>query len=165
MEPAGPKSLQDFISPSFGRLSIDEMFGRIVEYLEDGPDETYNIIIGTDSFLNSETLFVSAVIVHRVGHGGRYFYKKTPRRKMESLRQRIIYEASMSIELASVLRTRLNENGLKRLPVEIHLDVGENGESREIIKEVVGMVTGSGYAARTKPDSFGASKVADRHSK
>ena len=71
----------------------------------------------------------------------------------------------MSIELASVLRGRLNENGLKRLPVEIHLDVGENGATREIVKEVVGMVTGSGYAARTKPDSFGASKVADRHSK
>ena len=165
MDSAGPKSQQDFISPSFGRLSIDEMFGKIVEYLEEGPDETYNIIIGTDSFLNSETLFVSAVIVHRVGHGGRYFYKKTPRRKMDSLRQRMIYEATMSIELASVLRTRLNENGLKRLPVEIHLDVGENGETREIIKEVVGIVTGSGYAARTKPDSFGASKVADRHSK
>lgn len=165
MEPAGPKSFQYFISPSFGRMGIDEMFGKIVEYLEECPDQTYNVIIGTDSFLNSETLFVSAVIVHRVGHGGRYFYKKTPRRKMDSLRQRIIYETTMSIELASVLRGRLNENGLKRLPVEIHLDVGENGETREIIKEVVGMVTGSGYAARTKPDSFGASKVADRHSK
>lgn len=165
MESAGQKSLQDFISPSFGRLTMDEMFARIAEYLKDGPGETYNIIIGTDSFLNSETLFVSAVIVHRVGHGGRYFYKKTPRRKMESLRQRIIYEATMSIELASILKTKLNENGLKRLPVEIHLDVGENGETKEIVKEVVGMVTGSGYAARTKPDSFGASKVADRHSK
>ena len=46
-----------------------------------------------------------------------------------------------------------------------HLDVGDKGETREIIRELVGMVTGSGYAARTKPDSFGASKVADRHSK
>ncbi len=165
MDSAGQKSQRDFTSPSFGRLSVDEMFARIVEYLEEGPGETYNIIIGTDSFLNSETLFVSAVVVHKVGHGGRYFYKKTPRRKMDSLRQRIIYEATMSIELASMLRGRLNENGLKKLPVEIHLDVGENGETREIIKEVVGMVTGSGYAARTKPDSFGASKVADRHSK
>lgn len=165
MDPASPQRSMDFTSPTFGRLSIDEMFGRIVEYVNEDPDQTYNIIIGTDSFLNSETLFVSAVIVHRIGHGGRYFYKKAPRRKMDSLRQRIFYEATMSIELASEMRRRLNENGLKKLPVEIHLDVGEKGETREIIKELVGMVTGSGYAAKTKPDSFGASKVADRHSK
>ncbi|WKZ33326.1 MAG: ribonuclease H-like YkuK family protein [Thermodesulfobacteriota bacterium] len=165
MESTCHRSFQDFTSPTFGRLGIDEMFEKVIEYVSDSPDQTYNVIIGTDSFLNSETLFVSAVVVHRVGHGGRYFYKKSQRRKMESLKQRIFYEATMSIELASVLRKMLNEKGLKDLPLEIHLDIGENGETREIIREVVGMVTGSGYAARTKPDSFGASKVADRHSK
>ena len=59
----------------------------------------------------------------------------------------------------------MSENGYKNLPVEIHLDVGTNGDTRDIIKEVVGMVTGSGYAAVTKPDSYGATKVADRHSR
>jgi predicted RNase H-related nuclease YkuK (DUF458 family) len=154
-----------FISPTLGRLSFDGVFERVVSYINEDASQTYNLIIGTDSFLNSETLFVSAVIVHKVGHGGRYFYKKDRRRKMESIRQRIFYEATMSIELAHEIRTKLNENGFARLPVEIHLDVGDNGETKEIIREVVGMVTGSGYAAVTKPDSFGASKVADRHSK
>src|SRR5207302_5588317 len=46
--------------------------------------------------------------------------------------------------------------------VEIHLDVGASGETKRIIRELVGMVQGSGYAAITKPDSYGASKVADR---
>jgi len=32
-----------------------------------------------------------------------------------------------------------------------------------MIKEVVGMVRGSGYNAKTKPDAYGASAVADRH--
>lgn len=141
------------------------MFAKLVEYINGDAGTTYNLIIGTDSFVNTDTLFVSAVIIHRVGHGGRYFYRKNRRRKIENMRQRIFYEATMSIELASVIRTKLNENGFKKLPVEIHLDVGTNGDTREIIKEVVGMVTGSGYAAVTKPDSYGASKVADRHSK
>ncbi|MBI5884991.1 MAG: ribonuclease H-like YkuK family protein [Deltaproteobacteria bacterium] len=141
------------------------MFGRLIEYITEDPNQTYNLIIGTDSFLNTETLFVSAVIVHRVGHGGRYFYKKLRRRKIDNMRQRIFYETTMSIALASILKGKLDENGFKKLPVEIHLDVGTNGDTREIIKEVVGMVTGSGYEARTKPDSYGASKVADRHSK
>ncbi|MCC6502772.1 MAG: ribonuclease H-like YkuK family protein [Deltaproteobacteria bacterium] len=141
------------------------MFSVIVDYINQAPADVYNLIVGTDSFLNSETLFVSAVIIHRVGHGGRYFYRKNPRRKMDSLRQRIFFEATMSIELASLLKDRLDRSSLSKLDVEIHLDVGDKGETREIIKELVGMVTGSGYAARTKPASFGASKVADRHSK
>lgn len=155
----------EFISPSLGALTIDEMFLRLVEYMRSDTSGRYNLIIGTDSFLNSRTLFVSAVIIHKVGHGGRYFYKKVPKRKIDNLRQRIFHETAMSIELASVIRTKLSENGFKRLPVEIHLDVGMNGDTKDIVKEVVGMVTGSGYAAVTKPGSFGASKVADRHSK
>jgi len=47
--------------------------------------------------------------------------------------------------------------------LEIHIDVGDRGEPRDMIKEVVGMVTGSGDQARIKPDSFGASNVADKH--
>lgn len=158
-------SWEEFTSPTFGVLSFDGMFGRLVEYITEDSNQTYNLIIGTDSFLNTETLFVSAVIVHRVGHGGRYFYKKLRRRKIDNMRQRIFYETTLSIALASILKGKLDENGFKKLPVEIHLDVGTNGDTREIIKEVVGMVTGSGYEAKTKPDSFGASKVADRHSK
>lgn len=156
---------KEFISPTFGRLSLDAVFSRLVDYINEDPAQKYNLIIGTDSFLNTETLFVSAVIVHRIGHGGRYFYTRNRRKKMESMRQRIFYEATMSIELASRLREMLNVNGFKKLPLEIHLDIGDNGATKEVVKEVVGMVTGSGYEAKTKPDSFGASKVADRHSK
>ncbi len=146
-------------------MAFDEMFTNLVEYIKDGEGGKHNLIIGTDSFVASETLFVSAVIVHRVGHGGRYFYTRERQRKIESMKQRIFYETTMSIEFASIIREKLSENGFKKLPVEIHLDVGKNGDTKEIIREVVGMVTGSGYAAITKPDSYGASKVADRHSK
>ena len=48
------------------------------------------------------------------------------------------------------------------LSIEIHLDIGTNGDTKDLIREVVGMVVGSGFDARIKPDSFGASKVADR---
>ena len=108
---------------------------------------------------------MTAVIVHRVGHGGRYFYRKMLNRKMESLRQRILFETSLSLETAGLLSAELARNGHSELPVEIHLDVGPNGDTKRIIREVVGMVTGSGYLAVTKPDAYGASKVADKHSK
>lgn len=84
---------------------------------------------------------------------------------MPSLRQRIYYETFLSLEVASRLTEKLAKNGHADLDIEIHLDVGEKGETREIIKEVVGMVIGSGYHARIKPDSYGATKVADRHTR
>ena len=47
--------------------------------------------------------------------------------------------------------------------LEIHIDVGALGPTRDMIKEVVGMVSGNGFTAKTKPDSWGASSVADKH--
>jgi predicted RNase H-related nuclease YkuK (DUF458 family) len=43
--------------------------------------------------------------------------------------------------------------------------VGNNGETKRIVREVVGMVSGSGFSAVIKPDAYGATKVADKHSK
>lgn len=156
---------QEFFSPTFGNLSFEDVFKKLVEYIEADTGYRYSIIVGTDSFLAAETVFISAIIIHRIGHGGRYFYKKLRHRKIENLRQRIFYETSLSLETAAILKAKLSENGFAKLPVEIHIDVGENGDTKDIIREVVGMVTGSGYAAVTKPNAYGASKVADRHSK
>lgn len=155
----------DFVSPTHGKLPFDQMFNRLVGFMEEEPDQQYHLIIGTDSLLSEDTTFVTAIVVHRVGHGGRYFYRKQRNRKMESLRQRILFETSLSLETASRIAGELARNGYSKLPVEIHLDVGEHGETRNVIREVVGMVTGSGFAAVTKPDAYGASKVADKHSK
>lgn len=156
-----------FTSPSRGQVSFQEMFEDLVNYTNEFPDENYKLIIGTDShsFLNESVIYVTAVVVYRVGKGGRFYYQKQKTHYMESLRQRIYYETSLSLEVASRLTEKLAQNGDCQLNVEIHLDVGEKGETRDIIREVVGMVIGSGYQAFIKPDSYGATTVADRFTK
>ena len=154
-----------FISPSRGVLDFEEMFADIIEFMERSPDGRYRLIIGTDSQLRDDTTFVTVVIVHHEGKGARYFYTKQKERKMDSLRQRILYEASLSLNLAARLAERLSRNGHADLNVEIHLDVGREGETRELIREVVGRVAGSGFDAKIKPESYGASTVADKHTK
>jgi predicted RNase H-related nuclease YkuK (DUF458 family) len=155
----------EFVSPTSGTLSFPQMFRELASFVEEDIDRTYNVIVGTDSMLTDKTTFVTAVIIHRVGRGGRYFYKKRVDRKMPSIKERMLHEALLSMEMAHQLKTVLSQNGYAKLPVTIHLDVGENGVTREVIREVVGMVTGSGYEAVVKPDAYGATKVADRHSK
>lgn len=154
-----------FISPTKGTVTFDEMFRDLIHYIEEVPEAGYRIIIGTDSQFGLETCFVTAIVVHRRGRGARYYYARDKERVGRSLRQRIFYETSRSLGIASILAERLAESGYADFDVEIHLDVGENGETRELIREVVGMVVGSGFDARIKPDSYGASKVADKYTK
>mgnify|MGYP000854052525 CR=1 FL=1 len=154
-----------FVNPTRGPMDFDTMFEDIVTYIKDVPDASYKLIIGTDSQLADETCFVTAVVVHRRGKGGRYYYTRDREKLSRSLRQRIFYETARSLELASQLAARLAENGYADLDVEIHCDVGVNGPTKDLIREVVGMVVGSGFDARIKPDSYGASKVADKYTK
>ncbi len=155
----------EFISPTKGRMNFDRLFDEIIEYMQEEPDAHYRLIIGTDSQLKETTCFVTAVVIHRVGKGGRYFYTKSHEPFGRNLRQRVFYEAAKSLSLASRLAEKLTNNGIEDLNLEIHLDVGEGGATKDLIRDLVGMVTGSGFSAKIKPESYGASTVADRYTK
>jgi predicted RNase H-related nuclease YkuK (DUF458 family) len=72
-------------------------------------------------------------------------------------------EATMSLATAEDVVTLLKNDGITKYDIEIHVDIGSVGKTREMINEIVGMVRGSGYAVRMKPESYAASKVADRY--
>ncbi|MCF8010138.1 MAG: ribonuclease H-like YkuK family protein [Clostridiales bacterium] len=154
-----------FVSPTKGKMPFYVMMQDIIEYITGLPSSSYKIIIGTDSQVRERSCFITAVVVHRQGKGARYYYRKKIQRKISSLRQKIFYETSMSLELGGYVAKHFAENGFAELPVEIHIDAGDQGDTRELIKEVVGMVTGSGFDAKIKPDAYGASSVADKHTK
>lgn len=154
-----------FVSPTKGRMDFEEMMKDIVRYIKGLPTSSYKIIIGSDSMVKNETCFVTAVIVHRLGKGARYFYRKKTQRKIKSLRQKIFYETALSLEVGGMVNKFFAEEGFDHLNVEIHIDVGVHGETKDLIREVVGMVTGSGFRAKIKPEAYGASSVADKHTK
>ena len=159
-----------FISPTKGKRRQLELVEDIAQFIEGDPNSIYRLIIGSDSHVrtvkgNQKLRLVTAIIVLRVGFGGRYFWQGKQVKKSQTIRDKIYAETILSLETAEnvlpKINTRLNGNGSYEL--EIHIDVGRSGETRDMIKEVVGMVTGNGYTAKTKPDSYGASKVADKH--
>lgn len=154
-----------FISPSKGKMTLEEVFSDLMAFIETTPDARYKIIIGTDSHVKNDTCFVTAIIVHHVGRGARYYYRKKRQRKITSLRQKIFYETALSLDTAGKVGEHLAGNGHGDLDLEIHIDIGPKGDTRELIREVVGMVIGSGFDAKIKPDSCGASTVADKYTK
>lgn len=146
-------------------MSFKEVLKDILDFMEEKPDERFKLIIGTDSHTRDQACFVTAIIIHHVGKGARYYYQKKKQRKIVSLRQKLFYETAISLEVAGKVAKFLAETGHEKLNVEIHLDMGNIGETRSLIKEIIGMVVGSGFNAKIKPDASGASKVADKHTK
>ena len=162
-----------FESLTHGQLSPDEVLQMIKDFLEENPKSEYSLVIGTDSHeitgsnLKSRKInLVTAVVVHRRGFGGKYFWNRKSVENIHSLREKIYAETMTSLNFASIfvplLKRKLNGQS-PNYNLEIHIDVGEHGDTREMIKEVVGMVTGSGFVAKTKPYAYGASYVADKH--
>ncbi len=159
-----------FISPTKGKVSTPKMISEIASFVKEEPSRFYRLVIGTDSQTKkinglSEVDFVTAVVVHRQGRGARYFWKKERHEiKTVVLRDKIYTETSISLataeDIVPLLRAAVTP---AKYDLEIHIDVGPLGPTREMIREVVGMVNGNGYVAKTKPDSWGASSVADKH--
>jgi len=159
-----------FTSPTLGKLPLEKVIEEIVRYLYEEPQSRYRLVIGTDSqdrqaSAKKFTNFVTAIVVHRIGRGGRYFWKNGSQEQIRSLRQKIYMETIRSLEVAEAVVPTLSAklDGSNNWELEIHIDVGQSGDTRDMIKEVVGMVIGNGYTAKTKPESYGASSVADRH--
>jgi len=156
-----------FNSPAKGKISLKQVIREIVNFIKQNPNCKYKIIIGSDSSARGKIDFVTALIIHKVGQGGRYFWRRVYPKKIKfnkNLRPRIYKEVELSLELAQKIIKGIKPCDLSN-NLEIHIDVGENGDTREMIKEVVGMVRGNGFNCYTKPNSFGASIVADKHVK
>ncbi|MFA4886121.1 MAG: ribonuclease H-like YkuK family protein [Desulfotomaculaceae bacterium] len=157
-----------FTSPSKGKMDFEEMMADIIKYIKGLPTSAYKVIIGSDSMVKNDTCFITAIVVHRLGKGARYYYHKKIQRKIKSLRQKIFYETALSLEVGGLVHKYFADFGfddVDDLDVEIHIDVSVHGETRNLIREVVGMVTGSGFKAKIKPEAYGASTVADKHTK
>ncbi len=159
-----------FYSPTRGWLSFKETVLSIFDFIKEEPQFHYRLIIGTDSRETDDSpraqLFVTAIVIHRVGWGARYFWRKTHIHDLYTIRDRIYQEALLSLQTSQKLMELLNffpDNHLSNYNVEIHVDVGNNGPTRSLIKEIVGMIESMGFVAKVKPDSFGASRVAHRH--
>lgn len=158
-----------YFSPSKGYLTVEGMVMEISEFVRQEPNSFYRLVIGSDSQIknsngHSETDFVTAIVIHRQGKGARYFWQKEKVYRAPVLREKIYSETTRSLDTAHKLVPVLREC-IKpaKYDLEIHIDVGSLGPTREMIREVVGMVNGNGFVAKTKPYSWGASSVADKH--
>jgi hypothetical protein len=161
-----------FYNPTKGSLTLDESIGEIFAYMQEQPTCVYEIVVGCDSASSEEPSFPATIVARRIGGGGRFFLKKIyyPKgKKFYNFKQRILNEVLLSCELALILRDKLElgklvlAQSIKWNFSYIHADIGEHGATREMIREVTGLIRGNGFEPMIKPFSFAASVIADRY--
>jgi len=140
----------------------------LIDWMQEKPGKEYEIIVGCDSASETRPDFPVAVVLLRRGQGGRYFLKKVSYEDKEfhSVRERILQEVVLSCDLALKLREGLKDkinDGLNYNLRYIHADIGKNGKTKDMIKEVVGLIKGNGFTPKIKPQAYAASSLADRY--
>ena len=152
----------NFYNPTKGNLTLEQTVAEIFSYMAEKPENTYEIIVGCDSPSEEDPHFPVAVVVLRKGEGGRFFLKKIKYplgvKRFCNWKNRILEEVTLSCQLALILREKIGE-GVRY----VHADVGENGKTKDMIKEVTGFIRGNGFEPKIKPESYAASVVADRY--
>lgn len=157
-----------FNNPEGEKLAIPEVVKEVVRYMRAVPDREYAINIGTDSQLlqGGKANFVTAIVVRRIGNGGKYFWRQVNiGNKFHTLRDRMIQEVMISLDLATGLLEMLQKEIDPNLnwKFEIHADIGENGDTKAVIQEITGMIRAYNFEPITKPLSYAATNVADKH--
>lgn len=120
------------------------------------------VCIGTDSQVKSrETEFATVIVFIRKEKGGfMYIHNETTKQKM-SIKQRMLTEVAMSIDVAYGLCRLFT---LYDVDMEVHADINTNPsfKSNDALKEAMGYIMGMGFAFKAKPDAFASSSCANK---
>ncbi|HEY5465307.1 MAG TPA: ribonuclease H-like YkuK family protein [Hanamia sp.] len=118
--------------------------------------------IGTDSQVKgSITEFATVIVFIRKGRGGFMFiHNETTKHKM-SIKQRMLAEVAMSIDVAYSLCKLFT---FYDVDMEVHADINTNPnfKSNDALKEAMGYILGMGFAFKAKPEAFASSCCANK---
>lgn len=138
----------------------DEVRAVLVREKEMGHE--LKVCIGTDSQVKSrETEFATVIVFIRKGKGGfMYIHNETTKQKM-SIKQRMLTEVAMSIDVAYGLCRLFT---LYDVDMEVHADINTNPsfKSNDALKEAMGYIMGMGFAFKAKPQAFASSSCANK---
>jgi predicted RNase H-related nuclease YkuK (DUF458 family) len=147
------------------RATDEELTKLLIEYRSNNLLDDVQIIVGTDSNIQKSVYrFITIVCAYRPGRGGIFYRKSThePKEIHKTPRDRLFYEATLSIETANILR----DAGMN---VIVHVDASNPLFSKALSasfgEQIRGYVTNSGYPCELKPQSWAATSIANKYSK
>ncbi len=116
--------------------------------------------IGSDSLqIGRRTELVTVVALVNPGKGGRAVYRRETLPRIESLRERLLREAWLSVRLALDIQPILPVD----VELTIHIDANPQPvhRSSRYVQELTAMVVSQGFRVAIKPAAWAATHAAD----
>lgn len=160
-------------------LTFEQVFERILKFMNRNPSGNYRLMVGTDSQVHCDhTVFISGIVIQNQRKGAWACIRKLiiPR-KMLHLHERISLETSLTEEIVYMFteerKSRMIDIVLPHIykgatfTMEGHLDIGsgKRNKTSEFVKEMVSRIESMGVEPKIKPDAFVASSYANRYTK
>lgn len=160
-------------------MTFDQVFERILKFMNRKPNGSYKLMVGTDSQVHMDrTIFITGIVIQNEGKGAWACIRKSiVPRKMLHLHERISYETSLTEEIVYQF-TEEHKNKMidivlphiykgATFTMEGHLDIGsgKRNKTREFVQEMVARLETIGVEPKIKPEAFVASSYANRFTK
>lgn len=139
----------------------EKKLDSIHSFVKEAAKEGYQVHVGTDSLQTGKyTQFVTVVAILGSVAGraeNRAAYKRLVLPRIQSLRERLLKEVWLSVELG------LELDPLVPGELTIHVDANPalKYKSSKYVQELTGFVVGNGFQCKIKPEAFVASTCAD----
>lgn len=136
----------------------DGKIDSIREFVREAARDGQSVHLGTDSRQSGRhTQFVTVVAILTPGKGGRAAYSRAVVPRISSLRERLLREVWLSVELG------LELTGVVTGELSVHIDANPvvTHRSNRYVQELVGLVVSQGFRAAIKPESWAATHAAD----
>jgi predicted RNase H-related nuclease YkuK (DUF458 family) len=120
------------------------------------------VCIGSDSQVYGHIIEFGTVIVFlREGRGGFMYIANERKSQRMTLKERLLYEVSKSIEVAYELCDLLDQFDVD---LEVHADINTNPhfQSNTALHEAMGYILSMGFVFKAKPDSFASTSCANK---
>jgi predicted RNase H-related nuclease YkuK (DUF458 family) len=136
-----------------------DVMGTVRRLLDNGQV----VHIGTDAQKIARRMeFVTVACVLNPGKGGRVFYTRRSDRKDVSLFEKLSTETWLSLDLAIRMHEAFElAADLQQIWVHVDANPDKRYDSSNYVKQLAGMVAGSGFPVLVKPNAWCASHVAD----
>ena len=136
-----------------------DVMGTVRRLLDNGQV----VHIGTDAQKTARRMeFVTVACVLNPGKGGRVFYTRRSDRKDVSLFEKLSTETWLSLDLAIRMHEAFElATDLQQIWVHVDANPDKRYDSSNYVKQLAGMVAGSGFPVLVKPNAWCASHVAD----
>lgn len=142
------------------RPILEEVEAAIVR--ETGNGYRLKACIGTDSQVyGKRTEYATVIVLLREGHGGFMFISNSTSTRSIGIKERMLNEVSMSIDVAYQLCDLFE---LYEVELEVHADINTHPQfkSNKALNEAMGYILSMGFVFKAKPDAFASSSCANK---